>query len=223
MTLPEPLIIINLKTYEAGTGPHAEHLVRQIQAAGSRFNAGIAVACQATDIFRVSQDTTLPLLAQHVDPVGYGQHTGTISMEAVQENGAVGTLVNHSEHRIPLSDIKAIITKSKRLNFVTVVCVRDAREAKKLAALGPTYLAVEPPELIGGTISVSTARPELITSSVKAAGTNTMLLGGAGVKTAKDIQTALELGAHGVLVASGVVQSPYPQKAMTELLRGTIL
>ena len=69
-----PLIIINLKTYERGSDVNAEMLVRELQKASTKYKAGIAIAAQAADLFRLTQDTTLPLFAQHVDPESYGAH-----------------------------------------------------------------------------------------------------------------------------------------------------
>jgi len=44
------------------------------------------------------------------------------------------------------------------------------------------------------------------------------VLCGAGVKTGKDVKRALELGAVGVLLASGVVKSKDPKKALQDLV-----
>jgi triosephosphate isomerase len=44
------------------------------------------------------------------------------------------------------------------------------------------------------------------------------VLCGAGVKTGKDVRRALELGAKGVLLASGVVKAKDPRKALQDLV-----
>jgi triosephosphate isomerase len=79
----------------------------------------------------------------------------------------------------------------------------------------PDYIAVEPRELIGGKISVSQARPELISDTVKAV--KTKVLCGAGINTRQDVKKALKLGAKGVLVASAVAKSKNPGKVLKEL------
>ena len=45
----------------------------------------------------------------------------------------------------------------------------------------PTYIAYEPPELIGGNVSVSSAKPEIIAQAAKACNGKTKLLVGAGL------------------------------------------
>jgi len=221
-TIPLPLILVNLKTYEAGSDAQAENLAQQCQTIAQRYKAGVALACQAADLFRLSKITSLPLFCQHVDPAEYGAHTGSSIIETMRCNGAIGTLLNHSEHRVPFEHIKAVVAKAKRLKFITVVCAKNSTEAKKISKLCPDFIAVEPPTLIGGTISVSTAQPGLITSSVKAVGTSSILLVGAGVKTAQDVTTSLKLGTKGVLVASGIVQNRNPASALKEILEGTM-
>ena len=82
------------------------------------------------------------------------------------------------------------------MGFVTVVCAKDSKEAAKIAKVSPDFIAVEPPELIGGEVSVSKAKPDIIRESVKAVGGKSKLLVGAGVKTGEDVRIALKLGAH---------------------------
>ena len=99
--------------------------------------------------------------------------------------------------------------------MTAVVCAKSDIEGAKLAACKPDYIAVEPPELIGGTISVSSTRPELIRSAVKKIPCSVLV--GAGIKSGGDVRAALALGAKGILVASGVVKAPDPEKALREL------
>ena len=86
----------------------------------------------------------------------------------------------------------------------------------------PDFIAVEPPDLIGGDVSVSTAKPELISDSVKAvhAVASIPVITGAGIKNSADARKALELGTEGVFVASGIVKAQNPEKAIDELLEG---
>jgi triosephosphate isomerase len=85
--------------------------------------------------------------------------------------------------------------------------------------MGADFVAVEPPELIGGDISVSTANPELISDAVATIGAGKVLVG-AGIKNAEDVRIALKLGAVGVLVASGVVKAADPVAALEDLCKG---
>ena len=85
--------------------------------------------------------------------------------------------------------------------------------------LAPDFIAVEPAELIGGDISISSAQPGLITKSVNAAGKVPLLIG-AGIKNSKDVEIGIGLGAKGILVASGIVKDKNIDEAILDLLQG---
>jgi hypothetical protein len=62
------------------------------------------------------------------------------------------------EHKVPLDHVEQLLAMLPD-DFPVCACAADVHEARALAALNPTYIAVEPPELIGGDISVTTAGP----------------------------------------------------------------
>jgi triosephosphate isomerase len=84
-------------------------------------------------------------------------------------------------------------------------------------------IAIEPPELIGGDISVTTADPGIVSNTVKAVQSinkTVKILCGAGVKNGKDVAKAIELGADGVLLASGVVKAKNKEEVLRDLAVG---
>lgn len=218
-----PVIIINFKTYRSGIGERALHLAKICEKVANETGANIAVAVSAPDIYKVSKEVSIPVFAQHIDDAEYGSNTGDIIAEDAKENGAVGTLLNHSEKRLRLDVLERSIKRAKEAGLITVVCATNADEGKALSAFDVDFIAVEPPELIAGDISVSTAEPELIKESVhKICGDKKcdQVIVGAGVKTGEDVKIALELGAVGVLVASGVTKSDEPEKVLMDLVKG---
>ncbi|MBI2144824.1 triose-phosphate isomerase [Candidatus Woesearchaeota archaeon] len=228
MQEPRPLVIVNFKTYREATGSNSVKLAKACEAAAKKVKgkAKIAVAVQATDVSRVASavDTKLiSVFAQHIDANGQGKSTGFVTAEAVKEAGAVGTLLNHAEHKI--TDIAKRIEIAKNAGLIVVVCAANLAEAKSAAAmtLPPDYIAVEPPELIGGKVSVSKAKPELIADAVaeiKKANSRIAVLCGAGIGSSEDVRKALELGTEGVLLASSVVLAREPESALAELIKG---
>ena len=163
------------------------------------------------------------MLAQHTDFGPAGARTGFLAPEAIGAAGARGSLVNHSEHPLTREEIGWTISRLNGLGLTAVLCARDARDAAELAEFHPPYLAVEPPELIGGRVSVSSARPEVISDTVAAVrkvAPATRVLCGAGIHDRNDVARSLELGSHGVLVASAVARASDPEGALDELLSG---
>ncbi|MEK6809491.1 MAG: triose-phosphate isomerase, partial [Nanoarchaeota archaeon] len=95
-------------------------------------------------------------------------------------------------------------------------------EAHHDAGLNPDYLAYEPQELIGGNISVTKAKPDIISRAVelvKGTSPKIKVLCGAGVHSREDILKALQLGAKGVLIGHAVPKAKDPQKVLRELLK----
>ncbi|MFA5843143.1 MAG: triose-phosphate isomerase [Candidatus Gracilibacteria bacterium] len=214
-----PLILTNFKTYESAMGAKAVELAQLHEKVSLETGVSMAVAVQSTDIFRVASAVKIPVFAQHLDLVHFGSYTGHILAEAVKVSGAFGTLLNHSEHRLSLEVLKLSIQRAKEVGLVVVACAQDPEEGAVIAGFGPDFVAVEPPELIGGDISVATAKPEIIQVAVDLIGRGRVLVG-AGVKNSKDIEIAIMLGASGVLLASGVTKAADPEAVLRDLAKG---
>ena len=219
MQLRTPVVIVNFKTYKEGTGSNAEVLAAACHEVAEETGTEVVLAVQPADLYRVSKAVPLKIFAQHLDPAGYGQNTGSLLAESLAGAGAVGTLLNHSEHQVDFKVLEQSLKRAREAGLKVVVCARDERVAEKVAGLRPDFIAVEPPELIGGNISVSTAKPEIITKTINVTG-KVPVLCGAGIKTTKDVEKAYELGAKGILVASGVVKASNPGEALRQLIRG---
>jgi len=219
MNLKLPIIIVNFKTYSEATGKKAVKLSKIAEEASLEFGVNIGVAPQFTDIKSVVDAVSIPVFAQHIDHISPGSHTGHILLESVKEAGAVGTLINHSEKRLKLFEMEAIVTKTRESDLVSVVCTNNARVSAAAAALIPDMIAVEPPELIGTGVPVSKAKPEVVSGTVelvKKINPTVVTLCGAGITTGEDVSAALKLGTKGVLVASGIVKTKSPPKVLKE-------
>ena len=213
------MIITNFKTYESATGEAAVRLAKIHEEVARETGADIQVCVQAVDLTAVSAAVQIPVHAQHIDAVGFGGYTGHILPESVKLAGAAGTLLNHSERRLTREVLAASIKRAKELGLITIVCAKDPEEGASFLEFGPDLIAVEPPELIGGDISVSSAQPDIIKNAAKLIGSDKLLVG-AGVKNGKDVRIAIELGARGVLLASGVTKAKDPKAVLLDLVSG---
>jgi len=214
-----PLIVVNFKTYQTAHGAFAVKL--------AKIMSGIDVECRMIAVVSpfdlssvVSAAPNLEVWCQHLDPIGFGSNTGWLHPETAIERGASGTLINHAEHKVSTEHI-ALLLEQTPDEFAVCACASDVEEAKVLASLSPEYVAVEPPGLIGGEISVTSADPEIISSTlqaVKEISNSVGVLCGAGVKDGKDVAKAIQLGTEGVLLASGVTKSEYPRESLEGLV-----
>ncbi len=212
----KPVIAVNFKAYKNAVGKNSVKLAKICEKFSQK--AKIIVCINPVDLKDVVRKVKVDVYCQHMDSNDYGKFTGSILGEAVKSAGAKGVLLNHSEKRISFDTLKKTVAKAKKLGLKTIVCAKDSEEAKKISALKPDFVAVEPPELIGGKISVSTARPELIKKTVTLVSKRCLVLVGAGVHEKSDIDIALKFKAKGVLLASVITQAKNPKKALKELL-----
>ena len=208
------LVLINLKAYDCDPVAVAE-------AAGSvDSDARVAIAPQAVHLPSVAE-TGVETWAQHVGAHGSGSHTGSTLASAVAEAGATGTLLNHSERRLRLADLEGGLAAARDAGLETIVCANNPEQIAAAAALGPNAVAVEPPELIGTGTPVSRADPDIVRDAVSAADAvdpSVDVLCGAGISTGEDVVAARELGADGVLLASGVAKADDPAAALRDLV-----
>jgi len=214
---------VNFKTYTQSVGKQAVELAKTIASVAKEKGISVAVVPQNLDLFRVASQINIPVLAQHIDPITPGAHTGWLLAEAAKASGVVGSLINHSERQLQLEEIEQVVGRLRELGLTSVVCARDPEVCKRVAAFKPDMVAVEPPELIGSGRAVSKVKPEVVSDAVKLVhGVNprVRVLCGAGITSGEDVRIALELGAEGVLLASGVVKAPDPRAAMLDIANG---
>ena len=216
----KPLIVVNFKTYASASGQTAEDLALAMEAHCNGPARMIAVV-SAFDLEAVRRVApSLEVWTQHLDPVGQGGFTGWLEPKTALHRGAHGTIINHAEHKVSMEHV-ASLKQQLPSDFPMCGCAADVDEAQSLAEIGPTFIAVEPPELIGGDISVTTADPAIVSdtvSVVKSVNANVRVLCGAGVKSGADVAKAVELGAEGVLLASGVTKASDVQAVLADLV-----
>lgn len=217
------VVIVNFKAYAEVDGQKAVDLAKACEEVATETGAAIMVCPPMVELAAVSASVKIPVLSQNVDAKKPGSATGWVTPSMVRACGCFGTLINHSEHKVDPQIVGEAVRMSHDLGLCVIVCADNVESAKQLAVFAPDYIAVEPPELIGGDISVTTADPDIVKNTVNevhSVNPNIKVLCGAGVKNGKDVATAIELGADGVLLASGVVKSSDPRATLRDLVSG---
>ncbi len=218
------MFIINCKNYEEIAGEKIIKLAKIAEKISKKYKIKIAIAPPHHLIPLITKFGII-VLAQHLDDKKIGSTTGFMIPEIIKKSKIDGSIINHSEHRITESEIKNLVKRLKKLKLKTVVCVKNVSEAKKYAKINPTFIAIEPPELIGTGRAISTEKPQLITNSINAvqsAKNSTKLLCGAGIVSAEDVSRAVELGSKGILVASGVIKAKNWESILSDFSRGLV-
>jgi len=218
-------LIINFKNYPEVLGEGAVSLARAAERASRRISVELIVAPPQPSLGLVAAHTELQVFSQSVSDRGDGASTGSVVVEAVKAAGATGTLLNHSESPIAKGQLESLVPRLKAEGLKVCLCAKTARQAATLSRLGPEYIAVEPPELIGSGVAVSRARPQLLSDTVakvRGAGYKGRILCGAGITNGSDVERAVELGVQGVLVASSVVKAKDWVTTISELARALV-
>ena len=202
-------LIINLKGYEEAFGSRSVEIGRIAKGASEEYGVSVVV-CPPVPWLSQAAETGAETFAQHCDPYKPGAFTGFTSPEMIKATGATGILMNHTEHKLRLHEVEFLVENCRRTGMNATVCADTVYTVAAISALEPDIVAIEPPELIGTGISVSTAKPEIITraiESVRKINREVPVIAGAGISSEQDVRRSIELGASGALVASAIVKS----------------
>ncbi|MCH8520169.1 MAG: triose-phosphate isomerase [Nanoarchaeota archaeon] len=219
--------IINLKAYEEVFDENLEEFIKILKECSTRaqeLGVELVVCVNSYDLKDAVtySEGLIQVFAQHISPIAFGSGTGHFPAVASIRLGALGSLISHSEHYLSLEDTIDTTIHAQELHLTTCICVRDNQRLEKLKSHNIVGLvALEPPELIGGNISVTSANPNIIKDAVTIIQNSQLeLLVGAGIKSKEDVSKAVELGACGILVASGVIKVEDKKATILDLLEG---
>lgn len=201
------MIIVNFKNYKTG---------KEVLKFAKKINDKCTIAAvPSVNIEEVSKNTDLIVYSQHLDSKDSKRDTGFLTPKAAKKAGAKGTLLNHSEHRIPLKKLKETIKECKKQGLKTIVCASNLKKVKEIKRLKPFAIAYEEPKLISSKKSITDYKTMDVLKFVKALnGTKIFPLCGAGINNKKDIENARKLGCKGVLISSAVMKSRNPKRLL---------
>jgi triosephosphate isomerase len=220
-----PIILVNFKCYEESAGEKAFKLAKTCEFVSLEYGINISIAPQFIDIKTIAEEIEIPVFSQHMDPIEFGACTGHVVPFSLKEAGAVGSIINHSERRLDIEKVKKCIELTKKYDLISVCCSASVNESKEIAKFNPDFIAFECPELIGTGISISKARPEVITkclNEIKKTNPKIKVLCGAGITKGDDLKKALELGTIGIILSSGVVKAASPEDVLVDFAESII-
>ena len=218
------MFIINCKNYEEISGDKIKKFIEIAEQVSKKYKIKIAIS-PPQHLIGLVANSSIPILAQHIDDSKIGSTTGYIIPELLKKSKVKGSLINHSEHRISSKEIEKLVVKLKELKMISIVCVKDVAEVKRYLKINPDFIAIEPPELIGSGKAISTEKPDLIQKAAKIVNDSknkTKLLCGAGIVSGEDVAKSLELGSKGILVASGIIKAKNWNKIISEFAKALV-
>ena len=220
LILNPPIFEIGLKGYLYGE--EALKLAKAADKICKKYEVSIIFDPQYVDIPVIAQQTeNIYIFSQHMDSAEIGIGVGSVLPEALKNAGAVGTLLNHTEKRISLSEINKTIKRADKVGLATLICTDSPQEAAAVANLSPNMILAEPPDLIGSLKSVGKFRKDFILETyklVKKINPKIIVFSSGGIKTAEDVREVIRLGAEGTGSTSGILKSREPVKTMEEMI-----
>lgn len=208
------MLVINLKNYKIGKD--IQEVVKKVEL---YYNKAI-LAVPATELKEIAKSAgpNMQVYAQHVDFAEMGRGTGKVIPESIISCGAVGSLLNHSENKLKLSEVKKTVKRCNEIGLKLIVCVSSLKEAKEIMGLNPYALAFEDKNLIATGKSITEYKQNDIKRFVELLkDTKIIPLCGAGITSGEDVAQAIVLGCKGVLVSSAVANSQNPEKFLKEV------
>lgn len=215
------MIVCNFKSYSESTNLRAVELAYLCDEVSKETGVPIIVCPNAFDLKEVINRVTIDVFTQHIDQFEPGAYTGGVSAQLAKEKGAKGTLLNHAEHTLEFEVLRECVARCREADLHVITCAENIDEAVHELELNPDEIALEIPELIAGDISIAKADPGIVRNAVERIGENRILVG-AGVKDADDVKAARDLGAKGVLLASGFDLSDDPRRVIMSLAKAFI-
>jgi len=220
------MIVLNFKAYKEASGKKALKLAKIAEEVYKKYKVEIFVAPQFLDIPLITKEVETPVLSQHVDDVEEGRFTGSISFNSLKEYGVYGSLINHSEKKVPIEKIERAIKIGRKYRIKIFALASNLKEAENIVKLSPYSLSYEPPELIASGKSVSKYKAKSLEEFVKLVNKinpKIVRLCGAGITNEEDVKAALDIGSQGVLIASAFVFAKDKRKFLERIAKVFIL
>lgn len=211
------MIVVNFKNYQESFGEGALKLAEICKKVGEKNKVKIIPVVSALDAAMIKKELGIEVWLQSVDDTFEGRGSGFVSPLKAVELGIDGSMLNHSEHRIKVGTLKKML-KSWPKKFKSMVCISSLGQAESWAKkINCDFIAYEVKNLIGNKEkSIVSERKEAIKKIVEHYKKMPVLVG-AGIRSAKDVKEALDLGVKGVLISSVIVKAKDPERELNKL------
>ena len=215
-----PIFVVNFKSYV--WGGEALEIARKMEEIAQESSVYLCAIPQIVDIPLIAKETKVPVFSPHLDSLTPGRGTGRILPEAVKEAGAVGVLLNHSEHNLPLDVISKTMKRAREVGLISMVASNSPQEAETIAMLGPEVIISEPSSRIGTLRSVGRDRKFVLQSirRVKNVNPKIIVVCGAGVSSREDVEALVELGVDGTGASRAIFEAEDPKSTLSEMVKG---
>jgi len=215
--ITSPFFVINPKSFLYGKS--LLNLAKHANQLAENHKLSILFTAPPTELSNiVNECPNLIVTSQHMDDAQPGDAMGKVLSESLEYIGVQAVVLNHADNPLSISQIENSIYRAEQLKLQTIVCANSIKEAQAIALFEPDVILAEPTELIGKS---EISNDEYVTTtidSIKKINSDILVEQGAGIRTPKDVEELLSLGADGVGVTSGIVKDENPIESMKEMI-----
>lgn len=154
--------------------------------------------------------TGVLVLGQGMGIEGLGTSMNRVTAESLADAGAWGVMLNHDADPLDDDQLGLAIQRAGDVGLETVVCAGTQHEAVRFAALAPTVVLYEPPELIGTGTTGTRNWVAGSTQAIHLAGDGVLAMHAGGVSTPEVAEAVMAAGADGTGSTSGVLSADDP-------------
>jgi triosephosphate isomerase (TIM) len=151
--------------------------------------------------------TGVLVLGQGMDTEGLGASMNRVTAESLVDAGAWGVMLNHDADPLGHDQLGLAIQRARDVGLGTVVCAGTEHDAVRFAALAPTVVLFEPPELIGTGATGTRTWIAGSTQAIHLAGGGVLAMHAGGVSTPEVAAAVMAAGADGTGSTSGVLSA----------------
>ena len=148
-----------------------------------------------------------------MDTVALGDSMARVTAESLVDVGAAGVMLNHDSNPLSDDELALAVDRAHGVGLHTIVCAADEEQALRFAALEPTAVLFEPPELIGTAGAGDRDWVGSSTTSIHDAGRGVLAMHAGGVATPSIAEDIMAAGADGTGSTSGVLSADDPAAA----------
>jgi triosephosphate isomerase len=199
-----------------------EVIARAAGRAGREYDVSVVLTVPTAYIGPLQAlGTGILLFAQGMDPDPMGDGMGRVFAESLLDAGAAGVMLNHDSNPLPPPTLALAVRRAGDCGLRTIVCADTEADVHAVAALEPSAILFEPPELIGTATTGERAWIGPIDDVVRRQTTKVLMMHAGGVATPAVAQAIMRAGADGTGSTSGVLGADEPLTAARDFIAAT--
>lgn len=215
--LEPPFFEIGPKNYLFGD--QILDLARIADEAARKYDVRVIYTTPYANIERVAASVkNIKVFAPHMDDIPVGRGLSCVLAESVKSAGAVGVMLNHAEHPLPVSTLVRTLNRAREVGLMSIVCADSMAETRAIAQLHPDLMITEPTELIGTGQAADLSYVATSVEAITAIDPNIGILVGGGISSGEDVYNTIMAGADATGSSSGIVKAADPGAMVHEML-----